>query len=344
MDPNTFITTPEPQEPVVSVSPEKSHFEQWKVWYCAGFVLFTLFVLGYRFLASPPQAFPVDTVIVVKKGETLSGSALSLKETNIIRSPFAFKSLMVLFGGTKGLMAGEYYLEKPQSSLKMAWRLSHGDYELKNVRITIPEGLNSKEIAELFVKEPKFKYFSKNQFIKIATPYEGYLFPETYLFLPNVTAEDVLAVMLDTYKKKIATISEEIVAFKRPIEEIISMASILEEEGRVFETRQVIADILWKRLDEKMPLQVDASVVYLTGKADGNKLTSDDFKLKSPYNTYLNLGFPPTPISNPGLDAIKAAISPTKTKYYFYLTDPEGGFHPATTYDNHLINKAKYLD
>lgn len=344
MEPNTFTTIPEPQETHSSVSPLQSHMFKWRLWYSVGFVVFTLFVLTYKFFVAPPADFPVDTIVVIKNGQTLSGSAEVLKESSVIKSPFFFKGFMTILGGTRGLLAGEYYLEKPESSIKLAWRLTHASYDLKNVKITIPEGLTVKEIAEIFVKESKFTHFSKAQFIKVAAPYEGYLFPETYLFLPNITAEEVISVMLNTYKEKIETISEEIKAFNHPIEDVINMASILEEEGRVYETRQVIADILWKRLDEKMPLQVDASVVYATGKPDGNHLSSEDFQIKSPYNTYLNQGFPPTPISNPGLEAIRAAINPTKTKYYFYLTDPEGGFHPAVTYDQHLVNKAKYLD
>ena len=122
------------------------------------------------------------------------------------------------------------------------------------------------------------------------------------------------------------------------------MASILEEEGRTEATRQTIAGILWKRLAEGMPLQVDASLVYATGKKSGDQLAPDDFKMSSPYNTYLNKGLPPTPISNPGLAAIRAAIHPTASKYYYYLTDRQGGFHPAATYEEHLINKQKYLD
>lgn len=323
--------------------PFQSHIFKWRFWYCAGFIIFTVFVLLYKLLVAPPTEFPKDTVVVIKSGQTLSGGAQELRTLRVIRSEFAFKVFMTLFGGTKGLLAGEYYLEKPQSSLKLAWRLTHAGFDLKNVRITIPEGLTVKQIADIFAKEQKFSRFSKAQFIKVASPYEGYLFPETYLFLPNITAEEVVKVMLDTHKQKIETISQDIASSSRPIEQLINMASILEEEGRVYETRQVIADILWKRLDEKMPLQVDASVVYATGKPDGNHLSSEDFQMKSPYNTYLNLGFPPTPISNPGLEAIRAAIHPTKTKYYFYLTDPQGGFHPAVTYEQHLVNKEKYL-
>jgi UPF0755 protein len=346
MDNEFFKVIPAPREeqPIVVPPTSSKKFKlDWRICLCALFLVFSIALIAYRLLIAAPEHFPVDTVIAVEKGETLSGSAAALSKTGIVKSRTAFKMLMVLFGGSKSLKEGDYYLENPQNAMIIAWRLSHGEFGLKSVRVTIPEGLTAKEIAGVFAKEPKFTYFSKAQFIKIAEPFEGYLFPDTYMFLPNITAEDALSTMLENYKKRIETISKEITSFGRPIESVMKMASILEEEGRMDETRRVIAGILWKRLDEKMPLQVDASIVYATGKSDGNKLVAEDFKLESPYNTYLHLGLPPTPISNPGLAAIKAAVEPIKTAYYFYLTDPSGGFYPAATYERHLINKQKYL-
>jgi UPF0755 protein len=333
---------PEPS-PIPNPTADKNMRVKIKLAAAISFLAIVTGIWMYRSFIIPPKQFPVDTVISIREGEVLSGAANSLLETRAIKSRTAFKMSMVFFGGTKGLRAGEYYLEKPETAISLARRLSTADYALKNIRVTIPEGLNVKEIAAIFAKERSFKKFDEKQFIEIATPLEGYLFPETYLFLPNITAGQVVEIMQDTYKKKIESIASELEAFKRPIADVIKMASILEEEGRMPETRRTIAGILWKRLDEKMPLQVDASIVYATGKSDGNKLVTEDFQIKSPYNSYINLGLPPTPISNPGLEAIKAAIDPIRTKYYFYLTDPNGGFHPAITYEQHLVNKEKYL-
>ena len=120
------------------------------------------------------------------------------------------------------------------------------------------------------------------------------------------------------------------------------MASIIEKEARTMETRQIIAGILWKRLELGMPLQVDVSFKYINGKTTKN-LTLADLKIDSPYNSYLYKGLPPTPISNPGLDAIKAAISPTKTDYLYFLSDRKGLMHYAKTYQQHLQNKELYL-
>ena len=116
----------------------------------------------------------------------------------------------------------------------------------------------------------------------------------------------------------------------------------MEEEGRTTDVRRTIAGILWKRLDMGMPLQVDAAFLYINGKTTFQLATSD-LTVASPYNTYLNKGLPPTPITNPGLDAISATVTPIKTPYLYYLTDKNGVMHYAATYDGHLANKEKYL-
>lgn len=344
MDSGSLRYISEPAPELFLPAPEKHRFGSPRRLVLLVFsVLLVLSVLVYFRFLSVPASFPSDTVISIPTGQGLSTAASRLKAAGIIRSAFGFKAISVLFGGTRGLQAGDYYFEAPVSAATVAWRLSRSMYDLKNVKVTIPEGLTVKEIGNLISRQKNFTHFDKAEFASLAAPYEGYLFPDTYLFLPNVTAQNVMDVMIDTYKKKIAVLEPDVVAFGKPIQDIIRMASILEEEGRTDTVRATIAGILWKRLAERMPLQVDASIVYLTGKTSGDSLSADDFKIDSPYNTYLNKGLPPTPISNPGLAAIAAAIHPIATKYYFYLTDRQGGFHTAVTYEEHLMNKEKYL-
>ena len=120
------------------------------------------------------------------------------------------------------------------------------------------------------------------------------------------------------------------------------MASILENEARLYESRQIVAGILWKRISLKIALQVDAAFKYINGKTTED-LTLDDLKINSPYNTYNRLGLPPTPISNPGLLAIKAAVNPIKTQYLYFLSDKSGNMNYAITLEEHAENKWKYL-
>ncbi len=341
MDSGSLKYIPEPAPELLLPSPRR-HFSG-RSRLLVLFALLVVLVLCYFRFVSSPRPFPSDTVISIPSGMSLTGAADKLKSAGVIRSAFGFKALSVAFGGAKGLRAGDYYFSEPVSAATVAWRLSRSVYDLKNIRVTVPEGLTVRQVADLLAKEKNLAHFDAKEFVKQASPFEGYLFPDTYLFLPNVTAKDVMEAMIDNYKRRIQTLQGELAVFGKPIQDVIKMASILEEEGRTEATRETIAGILWKRIAKGIPLQVDASIVYFTGKKSGDYLSQDDFKIDSPYNTYLNKGLPPTPISNPGLDSIRAAIHPTATSYYFYLTDPQGGFHPAATYEEHLTNKEKYL-
>ena len=121
------------------------------------------------------------------------------------------------------------------------------------------------------------------------------------------------------------------------------MASILEKEAQNFENMRAVASILWKRLAIGMPLQVDATLQYAIGK-NTYELTTKDLATTSPYNTYTNRDLPPTPIANPGIDSIRAAIDIKPTKYLYYLTDKKGNFYFAETHEKHVLNKQKYLN
>ncbi len=148
--------------------------------------------------------------------------------------------------------------------------------------------------------------------------------------------------MHQTFKKRIATLTSEVEKFGKPVSEIVILASLLEEEASTSEDRRIVSGILWKRLSMGMLLQVDATFQYINGKGS-LELTLDDLKIDSPYNTYKYKGLPPTPISNPGLDSIRAAVIPTKTNYLYYLSERDGTMHYATTFAEHLRNKARYL-
>lgn len=202
--------------------------------------------------------------------------------------------------------------------------------ESREVAVTIPEGFNIRQIGEAF---EKLGIFSKDEFVKAAQKEEGYLFPDTYRFYRDAKPEDVIKKMRENFDKKVAPdVSRD----------VIIMASLLEEEVKSAEDRKIVAGILWKRLERGMGLNVDAALTYILGKAS-HELTSEDLKYDSPYNTYKYRGFPPTPISNPGLDTILAALNPTPSPYFYYLTDKEGSVHYAATLEEHALNKWKFL-
>jgi UPF0755 protein len=313
---------------------------KWKFVIFSSLTVAIIFLVSLFFTLKAPTNFPVNSIYTVEKGTGLSSLAVDLENKNIIRSPFWFKAFSVLFGGTKGVIAGDYALIEKTNVISLAWRISAGQFGLVPIKITLPEGLNVSEIGKLLSQN--FKKIDAVDFVKLAGPDEGYLFPDTYLFLPNVTVEDVITELKNNFTKKIESLKSDIVLFKKPLTDIIKMASLVEEEARTEETRRVVAGILWHRLNLGMPLQVDSSFKYINGKGTKD-LSLADLKIDSPYNSYLYKGLPPTPICNPGLDSILATISPIKTDFLYFLSDSAGGMHYAKTFAEHLRNKEIYL-
>jgi UPF0755 protein len=146
----------------------------------------------------------------------------------------------------------------------------------------------------------------------------------------------------DNFEKQILSVDFDKSLTSKKLDEIITMASIIEGEAVKDEDRRLITDILWRRIEIGMPLQVDTTFMYINGKSS-SELTKADLKINSPYNTYVNKGLPPGPISNPGIEAINAVIFPTANKYLYYLSDKNGDMHYAETFAEHIRNKEKYL-
>ncbi len=306
-------------------------------------IIAVFFVLFYAFFLNAPKNFPVGSIYDLKYGETLSGVSEKFKDIGVIQSEFWFKSFIYLFSlGDEKVIAGDYLLYKKQNVLTLAWRVSRGKLDIVPVRITIPEGVNSYEIADIITNN--FPSFDKKVFLSIIEKQklEGYLFPDTYFFVPDIKEEDIVKIMTDNFNAKINDLRLDIEKFGKSLSDVIKMASIVEEEARTLESREIVAGILWKRISIGMALQVDSSFKYINGKTTAT-LTIEDLKIDSPYNSYTKRGLPPTPISNPGLEAIKATIYPIKTGYFYFLTGNDGNMYYATTFDEHVENKFKYL-
>lgn len=297
-------------------------------------------ISGVIFYSVAPRNFPIGKIISIEKNITVSQTATKLKESGIIRSALFYKIYVILLHDGKGVRAGDYLFDQPQSILRIAYRTSYGIQGLEKLKVMITEGASSKDISRILAKN--IPNFDAKNFLDLAKKEEGYLFPDTYYFNPNVAPREIVDEMKGVFKRKTATIQTEIMISGRQIDDIVKMASIVEKEANNDNDRQIIAGILWKRIDAGMPLQVDPPFYYFLNKIS-SQLTLDDLKVESPYNLYLHKGLPPTPIDNPGMNAILATIQPKKSEYWFYLSDSKGNMHYATTYDGHLANKAKYL-
>ncbi len=293
-------------------------------------------------LIFPPANFPEHRIITIENGASLSTIATKFKEEGIIRSVGIFKTLVIAFGGDKKVLAGDYLFDKPKNVLSVAEKMATGDFGVEKVSITLPEGLSSKEMAEIL--DEQLPEFNKEEFVFLTKDLEGYVFPDTYLLFPSTTAPEALKMMKDTFDKKVRTpLQKEIDDSGKTMDEIITMASMIQDEALDdYEEKQMISGILWKRLDKGMRLQVDATLRYVNGKTSG-EMTNADLAFDHEYNTYTRAGLPPTPIGNPGIDSIKAAIHPKSSEYYFYLHEKSGTIHYAVTYEDHKKNINLYL-
>jgi UPF0755 protein len=309
-----------------------------------------LIIVGIGFAWFIQAQKPVDvsnaqeTRFVIPKGQSVQLIGERLVEANLIRNKLIFRYVVWKEKLGSKIQAGSFQLNQALSTSEIAQRLTMGT---DDIWVTIPEGKRVEEVAEYF---SEFEQFDKAEFIKMAKIDEGYLFPDTYLFPVQTTAAIVHTQLRDNFDAVVQKnkIEEKAKAKNQTLEDVIIMASLLEREAQSAEDMKMVAGILYNRLENGMPLQVDATLQYAKGfdKATNNwwpTALSADKESNSPYNTYKFANLPPGPIANPGLNALKAAAEPTASEYLFYITDNDGNMHYTVTYDEHLENVQKYL-
>ena len=295
----------------------------------------------YLLFLAPPKNFPTGNLILVSYGETLPDIARIFGEQQVVAYPTLLVALVRLTGNAEAVPAGVYRFETPLSVFGVAARLTKGETGVPAIRIRFGEGQTAREMSVAAAKV--FPAITQEEFLRAAEPYEGYLFPDTYVFQPNATAETIVARLRENFDTRIASVTPSIMRSEHTLAEVVSMASIIEKEVRTLEEKKMISGILWNRIARGMPLQVDAVFGYINSR--GIYAPSfEDLAVDSPYNTYLYKGLPPGPIGNPGLDSLYAAANPTPSKYLFYLTGRDGQTRYATTFAEHKKNRAWYLD
>lgn len=299
-----------------------------------------LAILAYVFVIQPPEHFPTDQLVTVPQGASLDLISQTLYEDGVIRSPLAFRLIELALGHERGVIAGDYEFKQPVDIFYVAHALSIGEFGLVPIRIRIPEGATMKQMAQIFSAE--LPRFSGTNFLAQTPTLEGYLFPDTYFFLPNANETTVIEAMRQDFDLQIASIEPEIASSTHSFPDIVTMASILEEEAPDTQDREMIAGILWRRIAQNQSLQVDSTLIYAFGVSD-SQLTIADLQSNSPYNTYKKKGLPPTPIGSPSLDSLMAAAEATTSPYLYYLADKHGVTHYCKTFSCQLANERMYL-
>jgi UPF0755 protein len=291
-------------------------------------------------LFTPPAQFPSKEMISIPADSLSDQIATQLAEAHVVRSAFQFKVWARLTGQDRALQSGIYVFDHPLGLVSVVSRLAAGEHGIEEARVTLTEGMTAKDMAQAIAAV--VPGFDTQAFLIAASTSEGYLFPDTYFVLPGTSPEDMVQRLRVQFDAKVATIQPQIDAFGKPLKDDVIIASILEREVKGLKDKRIVAGILYNRLKINMALQVDAAFGYAHGQ-NGYTPTAADLSGNSPYNTYRNVGLPPTAISNPGLESILATVTPTNTSYLYYITGTDGTMHYATTFEQHKANIAKYL-
>jgi len=308
--------------------------------------------LWFRDAVYIDDALPAQqTDVVVPSGSTFGQVATLLRERGVLAHPFAFRLLARLRRVDSDVKAGEYRFPAHQTSDAVLQRLVRG--EQFAVWVTIPEGYTAREIAQTLASRSLGdaglyeRTFLRAGGVSVdgarTRNLEGYLFPSTYLIPIDVSPQAVANILVDQFRHELPADAERRArALGRSVPDVVTVASLIEREGKVDQDRPLIASVIYNRLRLGMPLEVDAAIEY-TFPEHHDVITKRDLAIDSPYNTYRHTGLPPTPIANPGKASLDAAFRPAKSDYLYYVAKPDGHSVFAKTLAEHNANVERYL-
>ncbi|WP_428909214.1 endolytic transglycosylase MltG [Niallia sp. Krafla_26] len=329
-------------------------------------------ISGYFYISSALK--PVDPnskeeiVVKVPIGSGVTSISKILEESGIIKDAHVFKYYVKFKNESSGFMAGDYVLNPSMTLDQIISSLKTGKVmQEAAVKLTIPEGTQLKEIAEIIAGNTNntatdvMEKLNDHEFIdslmkqypdllseeiydaSVKYPLEGYLFPATYSFSEeNPSIEEMTTAMLDKTQSVIENYKIQLEEKKMTVHELLTMASLIEEEATEQVDRDQISSVFYNRLDAAMPLQTDPTVLYAKEKHQ-EKVYYKDLEIDDPYNTYKYPGLTPGPIANAGVSSIEAALSPAETKYMYFLASPDGQVYFSTTLEEHNEKKAEYI-
>lgn len=321
----------------------------------SSFVIILVWAIVFIFFSASDSN--VEKLFVIESGESINSIATRLVDDGYINSSLVFKSYLQLSNKGGQIKAGEHYLSGGMSIADIINILIVPTAQ-QDKQITLIEGWSNLDIADYLVDSigmqendflaatnlgyPDYEWLPNKALVNYT---QGYLFPDTYRILPQSSAKDIVEKLLYTFNSKVyMPLLSSIDKSSMSLHEIVTLASIVEAEVSLDSDRQLVVDIFLRRLADNYPLQSDATVNYVT-KSGRAQSTIKDTQVDSPYNTYRYAGLPPGPIGNPSLSSIKAVLNPVTNTYYFFLTtNDDGRVIYSRTYEEHLQNKAKYLD
>ena len=290
------------------------------------------------------DGFPKQTKIVeIPQGLGLSAIAEKLEGEGVIRKAEIF-SLPVFLSGTQGkLKHGEYVFSAGEAPYSVHRKLRRGEVSLR--KVTFPEGVTLARMAEILEAS---QIVSRKEFLALAQgseystkklgvgvlSLEGFLFPDTYFFPKDSTAEKVIETMLDGFREACATLG--IVSTEPDIKEIVTIASLIEKETAFPPERPLVSAVIRNRLKKGMKLEFDPTVIYALGEKFDGDIRKKDLSFPSPYNTYVFSGLPPGPIAAPGLDSIRAALEPADVDYLYFVSNGDGVHIFSSKYEDHV--------
>jgi UPF0755 protein len=307
--------------------------------------------LWFRNAVYEDRAFPAaQTDVVIPRGATFTQVVAALQERKILAHPLAFRILARLRHVDGDVKAGEYRFPAHQTSDQVLQRLVRG--EQFAVWVTIPEGYTAHEIAGVLAgrglaSADAYERVFLHRGVAVAgsrsRTMEGYLFPSTYLIPTDDGPAATARIFVDQFRRELPHDAEaQARALGRTVPEVVTIASLIEREGKLDEDRPLIASVVYNRLRLGMPLEVDASIEYVFPEHH-DVITKRDLQIDSPYNTYRHTGLPPTPIANPGKPSLDAAFHPAHSDYLYYIAKSDGHSVFAKTLSEHNANVERYL-
>lgn len=343
--------------PFLSLKPKRPPYEIVGLTLVVAF-FFLIAGVGALQPALPSPAEPV--AVQIPPEASASEIASLLQEKGIVRSALAFRLLARLTGQEAKLKAGRYVISPGRTPGEILAVLVEGQTAEELVRVTVPEGYTVRQMASLLAakgitSEAEFLTVARNGDLKsrfFASPlsqgtqfrWEGFFFPDTYLFRPGTPAIEVAQRMLtrmdEVWAEEARMRSKTSLNFTP--REIVTLASLVEREAKVASERPLIARVFYNRLQANMNLQSCATVQYLL-PAPKPRLLEADTRIPSPYNTYLHPGLPPGPIASPGRASLRAALQPGTGDYLYFVAKPDGTHAFSSTYSEHLRNQKRYL-